>query len=114
MTTPNIENDHILIAPTTEAATSNPVRLRGVLHGPGSYPVTFKAIGAGAAQTTLLATDEAVTLEYWDGYKWWTAKEYGADMVLLNADNNIKSMYVPTYFRVNKSATANPVGVLID
>lgn len=107
-------NDRILIAPTTAAAQSDPVRLRGALHGHGSFPVTFKAIGAGDTQTTLLTGSEAVTLQYWDGYKWWTAKEYGADLVLLDADNNIKSMYVPTYFRVNKSATANPVGVLID
>ena len=101
-----------IMKPTTSTST---VTIEGI-NQHTILPLTFFTIG-------VLANDETVTLQYWDGYAWRNANIEGNLGVILNKDTALRSLYgnLSTFskndnyyksnMRIVKTSTATPVGV---
>jgi len=96
----------ILMEKTTDAKVSNTISL-------GNDPdYTAPAVPYTFCLSGVLAADEEITFQYFDGDNWIDMKETGTNIVL-SADTNIVSIYAPLTIRVNKPATASAAGVLV-
>ena len=103
-----------LITATTAAAQSAAIDINTTrpvtpaAFDQGNYPVgtTFRVTGGA------LGTDEYVKLQYNDGTDWRDANIGGDDGKILDENNAVKTVYGRmTDVRVNKSVTANALGV---
>ncbi len=56
--------------------------------------------------------DDKVEIQYQDGASWRTLKTDG-DEYVLDKDTNVRTLYGPGKFRLNRPAGTNPLGVAI-